>query len=153
MCYFSLYISRHINIFHIFRAFSFSHPSDIGFADNSHRCCQQPAGSPGCMYADFHVTDYIDSNNLTGFIKTIACDDDYVPTRKDIFALDCEMCYTTIGLELTRVTVVDFNRKVVYDALVKPDNRIVDYNTMYVLILILFIVESTNIILCSKYLK
>lgn len=105
----------------------------VGFADNSHRCCQQPAGSPGCMYANYHVTDYLDPNNLTGFIKTIACDDDYVPTRKDIFALDCEMCYTTVGLELTRVTVVDINRKIVYDALVKPDNRIIDYNTMYVL--------------------
>lgn len=93
------------------------------------------------MYADYHVTDFLDPNNLTGFIKTIACDDDYVPTRKDIFALDCEMCYTTVGLELTRVTVVDINRKVVYDALVKPDNRIVDYNTTYVIILILFILE------------
>lgn len=84
------------------------------------------------MYANYHVTDYLDPNNLTGFIKTIACDDDYVPTRKDVFALDCEMCYTTVGLELTRVTVVDINRKIVYDALVKPDNRIIDYNTTYV---------------------
>lgn len=84
------------------------------------------------MYADYHVTDYLDPNNLTGFIKTIGCDDDYVPTRKDVFALDCEMCYTTAGLELTRVTVVDINRKIVYDALVKPDNRIIDYNTTYV---------------------
>lgn len=85
------------------------------------------------MYANYHVTDYLDPNNLTGFIKTIACDDDYVPSRKDVFALDCEMCYTTVGLELTRVTVVDINRKIVYDALVKPDNKIIDYNTMYVL--------------------
>lgn len=81
------------------------------------------------MYGNYHVTDYVDYNNLTGFIKTIPCHENYVPTRKDIFALDCEMSYTTAGLELTRVTVVDINRKVVYDALVKPDNRIVDYNT------------------------
>lgn len=94
-----------------------------------HRCCLQPSGSPGCSYANYHVTDYIDTSNLTGFIKTIDCDDDYTPTRKDIFALDCEMCYTTKGLELTRVTVVDINGKTVYDALVKPDNPIVDYNT------------------------
>lgn len=84
------------------------------------------------MYANYHVTDYLDYSNLTGFIKTIPPSDDFVPTRKDIFALDCEMCYTTAGLELTRVTVVDINRKVVYDALVKPDNKIIDYNTAYV---------------------
>lgn len=100
-----------------------------GFADHAHRCCQLPAGSPGCAFANYHVSDYMDYKNLTGFIKTIECDDDYVPSRKDVFALDCEMCYTNVGLELTRVTVVDINRKTVYDALVKPTNKIVDYNT------------------------
>lgn len=102
-----------------------------GFADNLHRCCQQPSGTPGCMYADYHVTDYVDFNHMSGFVQTPRIDEGYVPTRKDIFALDCEMCYTTGGLELTRVTVVDINRTVVYDALVKPENRIVDYNTIY----------------------
>ena len=72
----------------------------------------------------------MDYNNLTGFVKTITRDSDYVPTRNDIFALDCEMCYTKNGLELTRITVVNYNLKVVYDALVKPDDRIVDYNTV-----------------------
>lgn len=92
-------------------------------------CCQQPAGSPGCMYGNYHVTEYLDYNNLTGFVKTLDRGEDYVPTRKDIYALDCEMCYTTNGFELTRVTVVDVSSKLVYDALVKPDNRIIDYNT------------------------
>ncbi|XP_055679057.1 putative exonuclease GOR [Lutzomyia longipalpis] len=102
-----------------------------GFADNLHRCCQQAAGTPGCMYANYHVSDQVDYENLTGFVTTISRDEKYVCTRKDIFALDCEMCYTTEGLELTRVTVVDVDSKVVYDALVKPDNRIIDYNTTY----------------------
>ncbi|XP_067617441.1 RNA exonuclease 1 homolog [Eurosta solidaginis] len=111
------------------------HPKNAGyrrgFADNHHRCCQQPAGTPGCSYANYHVTENLDGENLTGYITTIDKDDDYIPTKKDIYAVDCEMCYTTMGIELTRVTVVDINGRTVYDALVKPENKIVDYNTVY----------------------
>ncbi|XP_058821536.1 RNA exonuclease 1 homolog [Topomyia yanbarensis] len=102
-----------------------------GFADNMHSCCQQPAGSAGCMYANYHVTSYLDYDNLTGFVKTIDPPEGYVPSKKDVFALDCEMCYTTVGLELTRITVVDINEKTVYDTLVKPSNRVIDYNTRF----------------------
>lgn len=40
-------------------------------------------------------------------------------------------CYTTHGLELTRVTVVDPKLQVVYDAFVKPDGEVVDYDIRY----------------------
>lgn len=112
------------------------HPKSAGFrrgsADNFHYCCQQPAGSPGCMYANYHVTDYLDYDNLKGFVRTLQKDNDnFTPTKRDIFAFDCEMCYTTSGFELTRITVVNFDEKVVYDSLVKPDSEVVDYNTTY----------------------
>lgn len=48
-----------------------------------------------------------------------------------VFALDCEMSYTTIGMELTRVTVLDAKCKTVYDKVVKPPNPILDYNTKF----------------------
>lgn len=66
----------------------------------------------------------------SGFVKTMEksrpVDGDY-----GVFALDCEMCCTKEGPELTRVTVVSADKRVVYEALVKPDNPIIDYNTTF----------------------
>ncbi|GAB0205827.1 RNA exonuclease 1 [Grus japonensis] len=39
-----------------------------------------------------------------------------------------DKCYTTRGLELTRVTVVDAKLQVVYDTFVKPDGKVIDYD-------------------------
>eukprot|EP00760_Papus_ankaliazontas_P015335 PhM_4_TR16476/c1_g1_i1/m.11225 len=47
-------------------------------------------------------------------------------------SLDCEMVRTTAGLEVARITFVDFTtREVVYDKLVKPTNPILDYLTAF----------------------
>eukprot|EP00850_Spirogloea_muscicola_P000006 SM000001S04408 [mRNA] locus=s1:47604:52771:+ [translate_table: standard] len=51
--------------------------------------------------------------------------------KHEMLAIDCEMCYTKKGLELTRVTVVDSAGKVLYDTLVLPACPITDYNTLY----------------------
>lgn len=55
-----------------------------------------------------------------------------VTASSPMFALDCEMCKTTImDLEVTRVSIVDEENKVVYEQLVKPDNKITDYLTQF----------------------
>ena len=41
------------------------------------------------------------------------------------------MCYTALGLEVTRCSVVDASGSVVYDTLVLPSSPILDYNTAH----------------------
>ncbi|KAI1305836.1 RNA exonuclease 1 [Halotydeus destructor] len=66
-------------------------------------------------------------------------DDQYVPTKdcyrevtdkSPFFALDCEMCVTVGGKsEITQISVVDEDEKVVYDQYVKPANKIINFQT------------------------
>ncbi|XP_042311773.1 RNA exonuclease 1 homolog isoform X2 [Sceloporus undulatus] len=97
-----------------------------GGLETRYSCCEGVVGSPGCQVAKLHVHDGR-NENTDGFVKTFI-----KPPPLDgnhgVFALDCEMCYTTHGLELSRVTVVDPTLYVVYDAFVKPDHEIIDFN-------------------------
>merc|ERR1719219_23456 len=54
-----------------------------------------------------------------------------VTEASPLYSLDCEMCLTSAGHELTRVCVVDTRLAVVYHTLVKPRNSITNYLTQY----------------------
>lgn len=92
-------------------------------------CCSGAVGSPGCQVAKQHVQDgrkETFDGYVTTFSKSLPPDG-----NGGVFALDCEMCYTKQGLELTRVTVIDSDLKVIYDTFVKPESKVVDYNTRF----------------------
>ncbi|XP_014609546.1 PREDICTED: RNA exonuclease 1 homolog isoform X2 [Polistes canadensis] len=97
--------------------------------EGKYSCCQQYGSATGCCDAKFHVWNYTDYENLRGYIKTLP--KDIAEEEQGVYALDCEMCYTTQGLELTRITVINDECNVIYETLVKPQNPIVDYNTRF----------------------
>ncbi|XP_078071428.1 RNA exonuclease 1 homolog [Mustelus asterias] len=99
-----------------------------GSWDARYSCCGGSLSSVGCQVAKLHV--YIRKENLDGFVKTFL---KLLPLdgNPGVYAVSSEMCYTKQGGELSRVSVINANLKVVYDVFVKPENEVIDYNTRF----------------------
>lgn len=88
--------------------------------DRVHLCCQGEVNSIGCAQGP-HVfkreptsfTELEDGNGLAAV------------------GIDCEMGYTTEGMELIRVTIVDWDCSVLLDEKVLPKGSIIDFNTRF----------------------
>ncbi|CAH0547116.1 unnamed protein product [Brassicogethes aeneus] len=97
--------------------------------EHTYLCCK--ATDIGCVTSDTHVSESIQNSELEGFMTTLKPEKDNDQKNFTVYALDCEMCYTTKGLELTRVTIIDTECRTVYESLVKPLNPIIDFNTRF----------------------
>jgi len=94
-------------------------------------CCDGAIGSEGCTKGP-HVWKCETFDGLQDDIPfTRLPEADPEDKKLKVVALDCEMSYTTGGLELTRITVVDWMGNTVLDELCKPHNCIIDLNTRY----------------------
>ncbi|KAI5797503.1 hypothetical protein DFH27DRAFT_483769 [Peziza echinospora] len=117
-----------------------------GGGEKTYSCCSQPIGqSVGCVEAENHVFKVGDTKRLAsqwqwesisgpmGPDDGVEADDEpYDGEVGAAFALDCEMCYTTNGMEVVRITIVDFPEgKTVLDALVRPLGEVLDLNTRF----------------------
>lgn len=115
-------------VYHEGRVFKFRDRQGV---DGKYICCKGDRESGGCASATAHVTDGLEFTDAhQGFTATVpgGSSGKVLP---NVFALDCEMCYTDHCLALSRVTLLNFEGAVVYDALVKPAGVILDYNTKF----------------------
>ncbi|XP_061586255.1 RNA exonuclease 1 homolog [Cololabis saira] len=98
-----------------------------GGVETRYSCCQGVMGAPGCQLFKLHVHDHL---SLDGFVSTaLRCHTD--GSCPGVYSLNCEMCYTVKGLELSRVTVVSSDLQVIYDTFVRADKEVIDYNTRF----------------------
>ncbi|KAL7749934.1 hypothetical protein RI367_004810 [Sorochytrium milnesiophthora] len=95
---------------------------------------QGAVGSLGCTYGphvfkqdDLGVLHVLEPFEVTPVAHDASGGERYCP----LVALDCEMCYTTAGFELCRLSAVDQRGKVVINELVKPAGRVVDLNSRW----------------------
>lgn len=101
--------------------------------ENIYTCCNQRENTRGCMQYPWHVWNGI-AEGVNGpypdFKYTRPRNPHLCPSVR-VYALDCEMSYTGNGLEVTKVSVVNFHGEQVYEKFVQPRFPIVDYNTKY----------------------
>ena len=95
-----------------------------------HRLSQQQGGTEDRLKElNRLVTEGWVETEVTGLEQNIHNEAGSVTEGRKVFSVDCEMCNTEVGPELTRISVVGWDGTVAYDTLVKPPRPIVDYLT------------------------
>lgn len=95
-------------------------------------CCGEPLGSPGCSVYDTHVFKVSGAKRLSTVMPFIETPENDKVEPHTAVCFDCEMGYTTQGLELLRLTAVSWpTHKQLLDILVRPLGQILDVNTRF----------------------
>lgn len=103
---------------------------NTGGKEAKYGCCSQSVGSPGCTEAEVHVYSTKDPKRLASVWQWAE-----MPGKDGVLqpvSFDCEMCYTTLGMEVVRVTAVSWpHNATLLDVLVRPYGEILDLNTRF----------------------
>ncbi|CCJ30887.1 unnamed protein product [Pneumocystis jirovecii] len=95
-------------------------------------CCHESnTDSIGCITSLHHVFKITSPSKLAAEIKFVASQAPMQSSFLDAAVLDCEMIYTTGGMELARITIYDICENLLIDKLIKPKNKIIDFNTRW----------------------
>ncbi|KAJ4993312.1 RNA exonuclease [Stagonosporopsis vannaccii] len=95
-------------------------------------CCNEPVGSPGCTTYETHVYKISDPKRLSLVMPFIETPENHSASNDIAVCFDCEMGYTTHGLELMRLTAISWpQHKPLVDVLVRPIGHLLDVNTRF----------------------
>ncbi|KAI2638848.1 hypothetical protein GGS26DRAFT_360351 [Hypomontagnella submonticulosa] len=109
-------------------------PDKLSKSQKKYRCCHKNVDdeSGGCATARTHVFKTTDVNRLAGLLNFAETPPNpNVPADRAV-CFDCEMGYTTNGLELIRITALTWpDYTMLLDVLVRPFGEVLDLNTRY----------------------
>ncbi|KAJ5468219.1 Exonuclease [Penicillium sp. IBT 31633x] len=96
-------------------------------------CCSEALGtSTGCTKAKTHVFKVSETKRLASILQFQTTPPQPEKGFLEPVAVDCEMGYTTLGLELIRLTAVSWPQgRDLLDFLVRPIGEVLDLNTRY----------------------
>ncbi|RMJ28285.1 hypothetical protein PHISP_00848 [Aspergillus sp. HF37] len=104
-----------------------------GPRDAYYSCCNEALGtSSGCTRGETHVFKVSEAKRLASILQFEKTPDQPGKGPQRPVCFDCEMGYTTQGLELVRLTAVTWPEgKVLLDILVRPFGEILDLNSRF----------------------
>ncbi|KAJ5514210.1 Exonuclease [Penicillium fimorum] len=96
-------------------------------------CCGEALGtSTGCTRAETHVFKVSETKRLASILQFQTTPSQPGKGPLEPVSIDCEMGYTTLGLELIRLTAVSWPKGCdLLDVLVRPMGEVLDLNTRF----------------------
>ncbi|EPX73163.1 exonuclease Rex3 [Schizosaccharomyces octosporus yFS286] len=94
-------------------------------------CCGMKEGeTSGCTSEEFHVFRYQHLPYLASVSPFVSLSSDCPGKERVYCALDCELCYTTLGFELVHLTVVD-KEGILFNQFIRPKGEVLSLNTRF----------------------
>ena len=103
--------------------------ADSGHKEPTYSCCTQSIGTSGCTIADTHVFKVSEAKRLALILQFKKTPSKGPQSSDSAVCFDCEMGYTTLGMELIRLTATSWpDGSELLDVLVRPMGEILDLN-------------------------
>jgi hypothetical protein len=105
----------------------------VGQKESYYPCCNETVGtSAGCTKSKWHVFKVSEVKRLAAVLQFEKTPHQAKKGNLPPVCFDCEMGYTTLGLELIRLTAITWpDGKELLDVLVRPIGEVLDLNSRY----------------------